>query len=1419
MVENETYQLIEKISTKNSLLSKGKTELKNRDFNLAEKDFLSVLEIDENNVDAHFGLLMCQNKCSDLPSLSDYYINLYKSNDPKMIKACDIDQRLIEEASERFYLPDYLEKQDIVKAFEYDGTMFYQSFYNCRYDDNQNIRREFDTDDLLRWIRSSADKTATSFVWNIKDEYERRITKASEDDKYNSTLVSTAYQRFMLRTYNELRMQNKRLNEQREKDYEAFGKIAAEGDDIAVLENTITRLAHFTDKPDHTLLIERCYKRIEILKQKQKAQEKKDRINDLINEGYEHLNARRVDKADEAFIKAIALDADNIEAHFGVLICDKGLRNKDELIEYYKNLYFKDVPETVVACERNDVHINELADKNEVEGYLTKEEVFALYEYDNYTFDSVYKSRLEAKSQIEDEFKIDKSLQFIVKQDDPECKEFYKQIIDAYDERIDEAKTADDQNFTALNTDYQRFLYRAYSSLNLLHEEALDRRRRDFNEAVSLFNTTRDINELKYLISRFADFKGYDRADQYITHCQNKIQDLTVSESKKRFDEQIDMILTMGDDFLAEGLFDSADEEYNEALTLDYQNERALLGTLLVDSKAKNIDELEKRYLDLYKEDRTEPVKIQTDENLIEQKIRDYTNEDITEDYIRELYKYDDLYYDSLYNIRAHEKKLLEEDFAMNHTLNKLLELGNPKATTFYNDVLNAYEQRIIDAKADDEKKNDELLSKYATFIKNKDEILERKKREVFERHAEEIETYYQALVNVFDNKDLNKAQLEELIRRFEVYPDYKDSAAYIDQCRQRIDEIAIADKNALIDQLVEQGEDALNRADFASAAIIFNRVMKIEESPVAHEGLLLSHYRITSYEGLRHYFINKYRDHEPEKLQAFLPDEKHILKAIDKFYIKDLLDDKYIRSLYDFDFSYESYQNERLRQEKALNHDLEQDYDITYLLANDDDDLKEVIKEIRIYFKKRIADAKKADENTIRELKRNYANFLRMRDRELRDIYNDFVTTGNAVGIEEFSDVLYSDLDDIVDEQNKPKVETVIQDPSANINPVEAMVVEEPVEEEKPKENIIDKLKDNAKDKPKEKPVALDAKKKSDTQKYIAGENTLPLPVEKKKPKRDKFVYIIAALALVFIGFMGYFAYDRLIVPATKYKEAEALADNGQYDEAIEMFKSLKNYRDASDKVDEVQLMKAENLYSQKKFAEALDILKGYEDQADRVSQIKEELIHNAKVGDTIIFGQYEQDGSSADGREFIEWLVLDKNDNALFVITKDALELQKFSLTEDASYWEISFVRSFLNRRFPDNAFNNENPNRVMETTITNYRLANADDAYADIVSVEWSDQDMVSYETTDKLFLLSIEELNQYLSANDRLAKASYYLVSQGASTSAAGNCDWWLRSPGNEEISSAYVKGADGEVSSSMNPISNCVRPAMWLRISQ
>ena len=89
MVENETYQLIEKISTKNSYLSKAKVELKNRDFGLAEKDYIKVLELDENNVEAHFGLLMCQNKCSDLSALSEYYLHLYESNNPnKSLVSC-----------------------------------------------------------------------------------------------------------------------------------------------------------------------------------------------------------------------------------------------------------------------------------------------------------------------------------------------------------------------------------------------------------------------------------------------------------------------------------------------------------------------------------------------------------------------------------------------------------------------------------------------------------------------------------------------------------------------------------------------------------------------------------------------------------------------------------------------------------------------------------------------------------------------------------------------------------------------------------------------------------------------------------------------------------------------------------------------------------------------------------------------------------------------------------------------------------------------------------------------------------------------------------------------------------------------------------------------------------------------------------
>lgn len=95
-----------------------------------------------------------------------------------------------------------------------------------------------------------------------------------------------------------------------------------------------------------------------------------------------------------------------------------------------------------------------------------------------------------------------------------------------------------------------------------------------------------------------------------------------------------------------------------------------------------------------------------------------------------------------------------------------------------------------------------------------------------------------------------------------------------------------------------------------------------------------------------------------------------------------------------------------------------------------------------------------------------------------------------------------------------------------------------------------------------------------------------------------------------------------------------------------------------------------------------------------------------------------------------------------------------------------------------------------------------------------------------TTDKVFLLSITEVNKYFSSNEaRKCAPTDYAIAQGAYTSSSNstggkdNCCWWLRSPGYD---SRYAADVDigGSVSNRGGNIdySNvAVRPALWIDI--
>lgn len=202
----------------------------------------------------------------------------------------------------------------------------------------------------------------------------------------------------------------------------------------------------------------------------------------------------------------------------------------------------------------------------------------------------------------------------------------------------------------------------------------------------------------------------------------------------------------------------------------------------------------------------------------------------------------------------------------------------------------------------------------------------------------------------------------------------------------------------------------------------------------------------------------------------------------------------------------------------------------------------------------------------------------------------------------------------------------------------------------------------------------------------------------------------------------------------------------------------------------------------------------------------------NGAAVGDIVRLGAYEQDNNSSNGKEEIEWEVLAKEGDKALVISKYALDCQPYNTTFTSVTWETCSLRKWLNETFLSNAFSTAEQNKIQSTTVT------ADKNPLSSVSP--------GNNTIDKVFLLSIQEANKYFSSdNARMCAPTEYAKARGAETidyyseNGKSACWWWLRSPGDDSISAAYVydSGHIDDIGSIVSDGTYGVRPAMWISL--
>ena len=200
-------------------------------------------------------------------------------------------------------------------------------------------------------------------------------------------------------------------------------------------------------------------------------------------------------------------------------------------------------------------------------------------------------------------------------------------------------------------------------------------------------------------------------------------------------------------------------------------------------------------------------------------------------------------------------------------------------------------------------------------------------------------------------------------------------------------------------------------------------------------------------------------------------------------------------------------------------------------------------------------------------------------------------------------------------------------------------------------------------------------------------------------------------------------------------------------------------------------------------------------------------ENFKKAKVGDYLFFGIYERDNNTSNGKEDIEWLVLEVKDEKLLVISKYALDCKQYNTSYRNVTWETCSLRQWLNNDFANTAFSADE--KVLIPTVT----VSADK------NLNYSTN--AGNATQDQVFLLSITEANKYFSTDSaRQCKPTDYAVANGVTEYKYDNCQWWLRTPGINKNDAAYVY-YDGDVDEPGDSVSRAcyaVRPALWIDLN-
>ncbi len=185
------------------------------------------------------------------------------------------------------------------------------------------------------------------------------------------------------------------------------------------------------------------------------------------------------------------------------------------------------------------------------------------------------------------------------------------------------------------------------------------------------------------------------------------------------------------------------------------------------------------------------------------------------------------------------------------------------------------------------------------------------------------------------------------------------------------------------------------------------------------------------------------------------------------------------------------------------------------------------------------------------------------------------------------------------------------------------------------------------------------------------------------------------------------------------------------------------------------------------------------------------ESLYQAISEGDPFIYGEYWQREAEKDGKEDIEWIVLNKAEGRILVISKYALDYKQYHSSGTHTKWDDCSLKTWLNGDFLNAAF----------SAAEQHKIACID-------------------QKRGSIFLMDMNDINSFLPTNgSRKCKATRYVRAKtNFANEENGNCRWWLQASGLDSGHASTVE-PDGFIDELGDSIyfANAIRPVMWVSV--